>query len=63
MSELARITAHYLAVLLERAGMSASVPDMRAELESAAEKDAADEERARGAAALAAADAARRASR
>lgn len=39
MSELARITAHYFGVLLDRAGMSASIPDMRAELESAAEAD------------------------
>lgn len=59
MSELARITAHYLAVLLDRAGMSASIPDMRAELEAAAEKDASDEERARGAAAIAAVETAR----
>lgn len=40
MSELARITAHYLAVLLEAAGRSAAIPDMRAELEAAAEADA-----------------------
>lgn len=48
MSELARITAHYLAVLLEREGLSASIPDMRAELEAAAEADAQTAERLAG---------------
>jgi len=42
VSELARITAHYFAVLMEREGISASIPDMRAELEAAAATDAAE---------------------
>lgn len=41
MSELARVTAQYLAVLLERDGMSASIPAMRRELEAADAADAA----------------------
>ena len=41
MSELARITAHYLAVIMQRSNMSASIPDMHAELAAAAEADAA----------------------
>jgi len=50
MSELARITARYFAVLLEREGLSASIPDMRAEVAAAGEVD----ERAHAAAAEAA---------
>lgn len=43
-SELARITAHYLAVIMERSNMSASIADMRAEIDAAAEADASDVE-------------------
>jgi hypothetical protein len=40
LSELARITAHYLAVLMKEAGKTAGIPDMHAEIAAAAAMDA-----------------------